>query len=66
MIIEKRMEILEAQFEEPKITLATIDDMKTLSSSSFYRGHVRTARGEVYLDGEFEKRSNAVLKVKLP
>lgn len=60
---QKRL-ILEARFASPKVTDASIEDMK--ASSSLYRGHVKTSRGDVYRAGEFEKRSDAVLSVKLP
>ena len=60
---QKRL-ILEAKFASPKVTGASIEDMKI--STSLYRGHVKTSRGDVYRAGEFEKRSDAVLSVKLP
>lgn len=37
-----------------------------LSHPKFFRGHVRTAVGKIYKTGEFEKRSDRVLGMKLP
>lgn len=37
-----------------------------LSYPKFFRGHVRTAVGKIYKTGEFEKRSDRVLGMKLP
>lgn len=64
MLSQKRAAILEAKFISPKITDETIADMRR--SPRLYRGHVKTSRGEVYVAGEFERRSNEVLSIKLP
>ena len=37
-----------------------------LRHPKFFRGHVRTAAGKIYKTGEFEKRSDRVLGMRLP
>lgn len=37
-----------------------------LRHPKFFRGHVRTATGKIYKTGEFEKRSDRVLGMRLP
>ena len=37
-----------------------------LRHPKFFIGHVRTATGKIYKTGEFEKRSDRVLGMRLP
>ena len=48
----------------PVINDSTIKGI--LNHPKFFRGHVRTAIGNIYKTGEFEKRSDRVLGTKLP
>lgn len=64
MLSQKRAAILEAKFVSPKITDETIADMRR--SPRLYRGHIKTSRGDVYVSGEFERRSDKVLSIQLP
>ena len=64
MLTRKKETILEARFVSPKITEGTIEDMQ--KSSSLYHGHVKTSRGDIYMKDEFQKRSDRILKIKLP
>lgn len=51
-------------YRNPVINDETIRGI--LSHPKFFRGHVRTATGKIYKTGEFEKRSDRVLGMKLP
>lgn len=62
----KRKKILQQRksYKMPLINDKTIKGI--LSHPSFFRGHVRTATGKIYKTGEFEERSNRVLKMRMP
>lgn len=51
-------------YKTPMIDENTIKGI--LEHPKFFRGHVRTAVGKIYKVGEFEKRSDKVLGMKLP
>ncbi len=37
-----------------------------LQHPRFFRGHIKTATGKLYKTGEFEKRSDKVLGMRMP
>lgn len=46
-----------------------IDDKtiaRILEHPRFFRGHIKTATGKLYKTGEFEKRSDKVLGMRMP
>lgn len=56
--------ILEQDYRMPNIDEKTIEGI--LNHPQFFRGHLRTAIGKIYKEGEFEKRRDEVLARKLP
>lgn len=64
MKLKKKKSIARRSYSIPVINDKTIKGI--LSHPKFFRGHVRTAMGKVYKTGEFEKRSDRVLGMKLP
>lgn len=61
---EKKKQVSEKSYSMPVINDSTIKGI--LNHPKFFRGHVRTAIGNIYKSGEFEKRSDRVLGMKLP
>ena len=61
---KKNKKISEKSYNMPVINDSTIKGI--LNHPKFFRGHVRTAIGNIYKTGEFEKRSDRVLGTKLP
>lgn len=55
---------MQKSYRKPSITKNTI--LGILQHPTFFRSHVRTMIGNIYNDGEFEKRSNNVLSMRLP
>lgn len=64
MKLKKEKTTMGKSFKMPVIKNQTIKNI--LSHPKFFRGHVRTATGRIYKTGEFEKRSDKVLGMKLP
>ena len=61
---EKGKQVSEKSYSMPVINDSTIKGI--LNHPKFFRGHVRTAIGNINKSGEFEKRSDRVLGMKLP
>lgn len=61
---KKKKNITGKSYNMPVINDETIKGI--LNHPKFFRGHVRTAIGKIYKTGEFEKRSDRVLGMKLP
>ena len=55
---------------QKKVCKVPLIDDKTieriLQHPRFFRGHVKTATGKLYKTGEFEKRSDKVLGMRMP
>lgn len=64
MKLKKKKNISRRSYSVPIINDETIKSI--LNHPKFFRGHVRTATGKIYKTGEFEKRSDRVLGMKLP
>ena len=64
MTNEKGKPLSETSYSLPVLNDSTIKGI--LNHPKFFRGHVRTAIGNIYKSGEFEKRSDRVLGMKLP
>lgn len=60
---EKQLEILKTDYPPLKITKEVVKENK--GKSKFTR-HIKTFRGDVYTDEEFNKRSDKVLERELP
>ena len=63
-MINKSKEILEQDYPKLIITEKTIDAI--MQHPKFFRGHIRTLMGKLYNSEEFEKKSDSILKQKMP
>lgn len=64
MKLRKKKNIPRRSYRIPVINDETIKGI--LGHPKFFRGHVRTATGKIYKTGEFEKRSDRILGMRLP
>lgn len=64
MKIEREKVIQKKIYKMPLISAETVKGI--LRYPRFFRGHVRTAMGKIYKTGEFERRSDRVLEMKMP
>ena len=56
--------VIELPYRSPNFSKESI--RKAIIRPRFFRGHVRTALGKLYTNKEFNKRSDDVLKRKMP
>lgn len=64
MKLKREKIVQEKSYKMPLISAETIKGI--LRYPRFFRGHVRTAMGKIYKTGEFERRSDRVLGMKMP